>query len=128
MGFMQGRWGARYDAMDKALGASGFKIVTLLRLSPVVPFSFTNYVSACTSVELWKFAPATWLGIAPGTTFYCSLGALGRIVKDQDSAKASMSHYKIGLVIMGLIATGFLLKYIADIATNALNDVGIGNE
>lgn len=126
--FMKGRWGARYEAMDKALSAGGFKIVVLLRLSPVIPFCFTNYVSACTSIDLFKFAPATWLGIAPGTTFYCALGAMGRVMKDQDDAKASMSHYKMALVVIGLIGTGFLLKYIADIATKALADIGIGNE
>jgi len=126
--FLKSRWGSRYEAMDKALGKSGFKIVTLLRLSPVVPFSLTNYISACTSIELYKFAPATWLGIAPGTTFYCSLGAVGKMMKDSDGAQESISPIKIGLIVVGLIATGFLLKYIADIATNALKEAGVGNE
>ena len=44
----------KFLAIDKAIGENGFKVVTLLRLSPLLPFSLGNYLYGLTSV---KFVP-----------------------------------------------------------------------
>ncbi|XP_059630439.1 uncharacterized protein LOC132273500 isoform X2 [Cornus florida] len=44
----------KFLAIDKAIGENGFRVVTLLRLSPLLPFSLGNYLYGLTSV---KFAP-----------------------------------------------------------------------
>lgn len=44
----------KFLAIDKAIGENGFKVVTLLRLSPLLPFSIGNYLYGLTSV---KFVP-----------------------------------------------------------------------
>lgn len=44
----------KFLAIDKAVGENGFKVVTLLRLSPLLPFSLGNYLYGLTSV---KFIP-----------------------------------------------------------------------
>jgi uncharacterized membrane protein YdjX (TVP38/TMEM64 family) len=44
----------KFLAIDKAIGENGFKVVTLLRLSPLLPFSLGNYLYGLTSV---KFIP-----------------------------------------------------------------------
>ncbi|KAG8083439.1 hypothetical protein GUJ93_ZPchr0015g6829 [Zizania palustris] len=44
----------KFLAIDKAIGENGFKVVTLLRLSPLLPFSLGNYLYGLTSV---KFLP-----------------------------------------------------------------------
>ena len=44
----------RFLAIDKAIGENGFRVVTLLRLSPLLPFSLGNYLYGLTSV---KFIP-----------------------------------------------------------------------
>lgn len=44
----------KFAAIDKAIGENGFKVVTLLRLSPLLPFSLGNYLYGLTSV---KFVP-----------------------------------------------------------------------
>lgn len=41
----------KFLAIDKAIGANGFKVVTLLRLSPLLPFSLGNYLYGLTSVN-----------------------------------------------------------------------------
>lgn len=42
----------KFLAIDKAIGADSFRVVTLLRLSPLLPFSLGNYLYGLTSVEL----------------------------------------------------------------------------
>ena len=44
----------KFLAIDKAIGENGFKVVTLLRLSPLLPFSLGNYLYGLASV---KFLP-----------------------------------------------------------------------
>ena len=44
----------KFVAIDKAIGENGFRVVTLLRLSPLLPFSLGNYLYGLTSV---KFIP-----------------------------------------------------------------------
>lgn len=44
----------KFIAIDKAIGENSFRVVTLLRLSPLLPFSLGNYLYGLTSV---KFVP-----------------------------------------------------------------------
>lgn len=41
----------KFLAIDKAIGENGFRVVALLRLSPLLPFSLGNYLYGLTSVE-----------------------------------------------------------------------------
>ncbi|KAK3027988.1 hypothetical protein RJ639_039341 [Escallonia herrerae] len=43
----------KFLAIDKAIGENGFRVVTLLRLSPLLPFSLGNYLYGLTSVKCW---------------------------------------------------------------------------
>lgn len=42
----------KFIAIDRAVGNDSFRIVTLLRLSPLLPFSLGNYVYGITSVKV----------------------------------------------------------------------------
>ncbi len=55
--------------------AQGAKLVFLLRLSPLVPFSILNYVLGLTSVSLRGYVVASALGTVPGILLYTHLGA-----------------------------------------------------
>jgi uncharacterized membrane protein YdjX (TVP38/TMEM64 family) len=71
------RWIDRYPkfkALDKAIGREGFKIILLLRLSPVFPFALSNYMYGLTAVRFWPYITATLIGFAPGTLAYVYSG------------------------------------------------------
>jgi uncharacterized membrane protein YdjX (TVP38/TMEM64 family) len=68
----------KFLAIDKAIGEDSFRVVTLLRLSPLLPFSLGNYLYGLTSVKLLPYILGSWLGMLPGTWAYVSAGAFGR--------------------------------------------------
>lgn len=67
------RW---FRAVDDVTGSDGFKIVLLLRLSPVVPFSLINYALGVTKVRTRDYVVASAIGILPGTLLYVYLGSV----------------------------------------------------
>ena len=72
----------RFAAIDAAVGKDGFRVVLLLRLSPLLPFALSNYLYGLTSIKMGPYVLATWLGMLPGTFMYISAGALGRAALD----------------------------------------------
>ena len=69
-------------AIDRAISAEGWKIVLLLRLNPLVPFNLQNYLFGITAVPFGSYVAATLVGIAPATTAFVSVGALGEAALD----------------------------------------------
>jgi len=65
----------KFAAVDKAIITEGWKIVFLIRLSPVLPFNVMNYALALTGVNFWHYALASWIGMLPGTLLYVYIGA-----------------------------------------------------
>ncbi|MCO5169043.1 MAG: VTT domain-containing protein [Planctomycetes bacterium] len=67
-----------FGAIDRAVGEGGWKVVALLRLSPLVPFSLGNYLFGLTRVGFVAYVLASWVAMLPGTFLYVYLGHLGR--------------------------------------------------
>ncbi|KAG8083421.1 hypothetical protein GUJ93_ZPchr0015g6830 [Zizania palustris] len=70
----------KFLAIDKAIRENGFKVVTLLRLSPLLPFSLGNYLYGLTSVKFLPYVLGSWLGMLPGSWAYVSAGAFRRAI------------------------------------------------
>jgi uncharacterized membrane protein YdjX (TVP38/TMEM64 family) len=57
--------------------AGGWRAVTMLRLIPVIPHSFTNYALGLTRLSVGGYALGSLLGQLPMTIAYVSFGAAG---------------------------------------------------
>jgi len=66
----------RFAALDHAVGRRGFRIMLLLRLSPLFPFNFLNYTLGLTSLKLGDYVLASLVGMLPGTILFVYLGSL----------------------------------------------------
>ena len=51
-----------FRAVDHVLGSKGLQIMLLLRLSPVVPFTFFNYLAGATACSFRDYALGTLIG------------------------------------------------------------------
>jgi uncharacterized membrane protein YdjX (TVP38/TMEM64 family) len=70
---------ATFKAIDEAVSGHGGKLVALLRLSPMIPFSVSNYLYGLTDVQLVPYALGTWLGTIPVICLEVYLGAAGKV-------------------------------------------------
>lgn len=95
----------RLRAIDTAVGREGFKIVLLLRLSPLFPFNVLNYALSLTRVKLRTFVLASFLGMLPGTAMYVYLGSLAPAAAELASAGGGAGTARTVLYVAGLAAT-----------------------
>ncbi|HEX5751053.1 MAG TPA: TVP38/TMEM64 family protein [Archangium sp.] len=112
----------RFTAVDSAVAAQGFKVVLLLRLSPVFPFSLLNYSLSLTRVRLRDYAPATTLGMLPATVLYVYLGSLVTSVVQLSQGERPEAGLSGQLLFWGgLGATVLVTVYVTRLARRALD-------
>ena len=68
---------ARLQDFDAALGRDGWRVVFLLRISPVMPFAVTSYALGASSVTVTHYMIGT-LGALPALFGYVIAGTLAR--------------------------------------------------
>lgn len=56
------------QAIESAVKDEGWKMVMLLRLSPILPFALLNYGLSVTPISAWTYTWASAAGIIPGLT------------------------------------------------------------
>jgi uncharacterized membrane protein YdjX (TVP38/TMEM64 family) len=110
----------KFAAIDKAIGKDSFKVVLLLRLSPLLPLSLSNYLYGLTSVDFVPYVLGSWLGQLPGTFAYVSAGSYGRKVIDGADAGGGISSWQIAV---GAAVTILAIGYIGRLAKQALDEV-----
>ncbi|KAF6003850.1 hypothetical protein F1559_002606 [Cyanidiococcus yangmingshanensis] len=123
----------RFRVIDRAVAKEGFKIVLLLRLSPLLPFSASNYLYGITSVRFVPYMLASWLGMLPGTLAYVYAGHTGNAVLESVASRviegaateltSEGSGVNTALLVVGLAATVAVLLLIGRTTSQALKEM-----
>jgi uncharacterized membrane protein YdjX (TVP38/TMEM64 family) len=108
----------KFSAVDKAIANEGTKIVLLVRLAAVFPFTIVNYAFGLTGIRFVPYVAATAIGILPGTIAFVYIGAAAASVATQNRTKLTFTI--VGLVIA--IAVSF---FVARVAHNAIRRAGV---
>ena len=111
----------RFRALDAATLRDGFSIVLLARLSPLIPYTFLNYLLSVTAVRFKDYVLASWIGMLPITVIYVYMGSIAKSLATLTSARAP-SWTAYALLAAGLAATVALTALIARGATSALRE------
>ena len=111
-----------FRAIDDAIGKQGWKIIGLLRLSPLVPFNLSNYFYGITKVGFWPYVLTSAGGMLPGTLLYAYLGAAGKagLSTDQTQQHPLQSAF-FGI---GLLTTIVAMLWVGRIAKQSLKATG----
>lgn len=114
--FLVGRYWARrwvedkltgypiYRAIDRAVTQEGWRVVLLLRLSPLVPFNLQNYLFGVTSVAFRPYALASLIGMAPGTLLFVYIGAIGNAASVEQPSALKWTFFALGLIATAVVA------------------------
>lgn len=109
-------------AVDRAVEKEGGRVVFLLRLSPLVPFSISNYVYGLTRVSLGAYVLASFVGMLPGVFVYTYIGGLARRLAEIGAGESGTSNLEWALYVLGLIATVYATYRITIVARRALSE------
>ena len=107
----------RYVAINRAISSQGSRVVFLMRLSPLFPYSLINYSLGLTQIRFSEYIVASWLGMLPGTVAYVALGSASKAIFGEFSLQAILVS---GL---GAIATLGVTFLISREASKALGDI-----
>ncbi|KAK9833820.1 hypothetical protein WJX74_006867 [Apatococcus lobatus] len=115
------RGNVKFAKIDAGIASKGARVVLLLRLSPLFPYSLLNYSLGLTRVELLPYAGASWVGMLPGTIAYVYLGTLSKEAA-KEASSGIFSPVKLVLYALGAVATIWVTTIISGIASRALED------
>jgi len=111
---------ASFATIDAAIGRAGWRIVLLLRLSPIVPFNLLNYALGVSKVRLRDFLLAS-PGILPGTLLYVYYGQVaGEVAAVAGGAAPARGAGYYAVLGLGLAATLAATVLISRTARRAL--------
>jgi uncharacterized membrane protein YdjX (TVP38/TMEM64 family) len=107
----------KFKAIDDAVATEGWKIVGLIRLAPIFPFTLINYAFGLTRVSLRDYVLASWIAMMPGTVMYVYFGSvLGDLAKlDKGVQSPPVLKWIIGIltVLVTIYITRFARKALA---------------
>jgi uncharacterized membrane protein YdjX (TVP38/TMEM64 family) len=114
---------AKFRSLDRAITREGAKIVLLIRLAPVFPFTYINYAFGLTGIKLVPYVLATLFGILPGTIAFVYLSDAAVTAATGSAGQAKTIINIVGAVI-ALIASIF----VARVATKAIKQAGVDDQ
>ncbi|WP_411825667.1 TVP38/TMEM64 family protein [Luteolibacter sp. AS25] len=88
----------RFRAIDQAIRHEGWKMVALLRMTPILPFGLQNYGLGLTGISFWQSTFASWLGLLPAIILLVYTGSVAKVAASGTS-NAQKIFYSIGFII-----------------------------
>ncbi|KAL6217378.1 hypothetical protein ACLB2K_010595 [Fragaria x ananassa] len=110
----------KFQAVAVAIQRSGFKIVLLLRLAPLLPFNMLNYLLSVTPVHIGDFMLATWLGMMPITFALVYVGTTLKDLSDVTHGWNEVSTTRWVFIVLGFGISVVLLICISKVAKASL--------
>jgi len=114
---------AKFRALDRAIANEGMKIVFLVRLAVVFPFTWVNYAFGLTAIPLWRYVLATFLGIIPATAAFVFASSAAAKAATGETSNITKIVYISGGVIAIIVSV-----LIGRIATRAIKRAGVDEQ
>nr|ADE76872.1 unknown [Picea sitchensis] len=111
----------QFQAVAIAVQRSGFKIVLLLRLVPLLPFNMLNYLLSVTPVSIGEYILASWIGMMPITFAFVYVGTTIKDLSDITHGWNQISTTRWILLSIGSVASVVLMVLVTKVARKSLN-------
>jgi uncharacterized membrane protein YdjX (TVP38/TMEM64 family) len=114
------RGNKKFEALDRAIANEGMKIVFLVRLAVVFPFTWVNYAFGLTAIPLWRYVLATFLGIIPATAAFVFASSAATKAATGETSNITKIVYIAGGVVAIIVSV-----LIGRIASKAIRRAGV---
>ena len=110
--------------IDAAIGEESMRISVLVRLSPIIPDEWLNYILAAGPVNLRTFMISNCSSMVYSLVYAYYGYAIGEIALREGSIEGvATSSANLGLLLLGLVATIVATVIVTRVAMKALSDV-----
>ncbi|KAM7521571.1 hypothetical protein LguiA_011473 [Lonicera macranthoides] len=118
----------KFNAVAIAIQRSGFKIVLLLRLVPLLPFTMINYLLSVTPVHLGEYVLGSWVGMMPLTLALVYIGTTLKNLSDVTHGWREVSPTHWIYIVAGFVISVIIMVYITQVAKVSLEQALEENE
>jgi len=101
--FVQSKW-KKWKYINAAIENDGWKLVLIMRLSPIIPYNLLNIAMATTSIHFWAFAIVSAVGILFECAIFTYIGTMAENITSIVSGDAGPAKV-IQWVLLGLSLT-----------------------
>lgn len=101
--FVRTKW-RKWKFIDAAIENEGWKLVLIMRLSPIIPYNLLNIAMATTSMHFWQFTIVSAIGIVFECSVFCYLGTMAESITSIASGEAGPPK-AIQWVLLGVSLT-----------------------
>ncbi len=127
--FIRSKW-KKWDYIDAAIENEGWKLLLVLRLSPIMPYNLLNIAMATTSMHFWSFTIVSSIGIVFECAVFVYLGTMAESITSIASGDAGppkaiqwvLLGLSIAMCIIGAVMVSFMVKR----AIKKAEEAGIG--
>ena len=129
----------KFQSFDRIIQRGGFKLMLLVRLSPIFPFAVSNYLYGASGIGFVPYFLGTVVGFMPGTFAYVYAGRVGKaltidsninIINSNSAAASSMSTTTLSsttepwyIYVGGMVVVLVLLKIVGDVASGVIESL-----
>ena len=113
----------QFAALDAAINSQPFKLMFLLRLTPL-PFAMLSYALSVTEVRFWPYLGAT-TGILIYNASLVYMGYTTKHLAGLVSGSAKQSGVSYPLLALGVVISLLVLFYVTKIASETINRLSL---
>ena len=111
----------RLSSLSRAVEREGPRIVVLVRLSPLFPFTVVNWAFGAMPLRFGPYLLASWLAMLPGTAAYVWFGAALGTAASAGAESPAAKAVRIALGVLAVVATAL----VARLAARAVRRAGV---
>jgi uncharacterized membrane protein YdjX (TVP38/TMEM64 family) len=98
----------KWIAIDRAMEQEGWKLVILLRLSPIAPWNILNYALSVTGLRILPYTWASSIAIIPYLVMFVYFGSLARDMADIFTGEAA-GFDSSATIIMAIVSAALII-------------------
>jgi uncharacterized membrane protein YdjX (TVP38/TMEM64 family) len=101
-----------FSQVDEAFAQSGWKLIVLLRISPLTPYNVMNYAMSLTAIDVFTYTWASAIGMIPQTALTVYAGAVAKDLMHvkSDEGDATSLYAGIAATIVSSILIGWVVN------------------